>query len=91
MTLCMGAHQVLTQVGNGREVGIVDHQLVRIGAAVMPDGERFSAPDELGPAMAKPFPAPACQVGGLPQFGTVPTFHGQDGEAIAYAPSRDIK
>ena len=60
MTLSMGAHQVLTQVGNGREVGIVDHQLVRIGAAVVPHGKRFSAPDELGTAMAKPFPAPAC-------------------------------
>ena len=64
-------------------VSLVDHQLVGIGAAIVADGDRFAAPDQLCAAAAEVLPAPPHQIGRLTIAAAVPAFHRQDAEAVA--------
>ena len=60
-------------------------QLMRIGAAVVADRDRFPAPHQLRAADAEIAPAPARQIARLAVARAVPPFHRQDAEAVADA------
>ena len=56
----------------------------------MPDGDRFSTPDQLRSADSEVAPAPAREIGRLAARRSVPAFHRQDAEAIADADAVDV-
>ncbi len=76
-------HECLPECCQLAQVGLVDEQLVRIGAAVVPDSCRLAAPDQLGAARTEPPPAPQRQLARTAIRGPIPPFHGQDGETVA--------
>ena len=82
-----GAGVLLDEVRAQRdEVGFgvrAERELVRVGAAVVPHGERLAAPDQRGAAAAEAAPAPAGQIGRPPIGGAVPALHRQDAEPVA--------
>ena len=71
--------------GEAGLVGLVDDELVGVGAAVGPDGHGFAAEDELGAALAEALPAAEDVGGDAAGGGAVPAFHGVDGAAVAEA------
>ena len=66
------------------------HQLMRVRAAVVPDGHRLASPHQLRAADAEVPPAPVVRLAGLAVAGPVPAFHGQDAEAIADPAAVDL-
>src|SRR5690606_5804466 len=58
---------------------------VRARAAVVPDGHRLAAPDQLRAARAEAPPAPDRELARLSVARPVPAFHRKDAEAIADA------
>ncbi len=65
------------------KIGIVDQELVGIGAAVLAHRDRLAAPDHLGTTEAEVFPTATRQIRWLTVLTAIPTFHGQDREPIA--------
>src|SRR5690606_32152994 len=84
------AHQRLAQVGNRRQVGFADQQLVRARTPVVPDGRGFTAPDELRSAQAEALPATPRVFAGPAVARAVPAFHRQHAEPVADAHAVDI-
>ena len=58
-------------------------ELIRVGPALVPDRDRFAAPDELRAARAEVAPAAARQLRGAAFGRAVPALHRVNGEAIA--------
>jgi hypothetical protein len=57
--------------------------LIGIGAAVVPDGDRLATPNQLGATLPEAAPAAESKFARLARRRPVPTFHGEDAEAIA--------
>src|SRR5437870_1815784 len=87
----MSRYQLFTQRRNRRLRARRHQQLVRVGAAVVADGHRFSAPHQLGAARAEIPPAAVRQVARLALARAVPSFHGKNAEAVADAYSVHLK
>src|SRR5580700_9279680 len=58
-------------------------KLIRIGAPLMTDGDRFAAPNQFRPAAPESLPAANGMFAGIAVACCVPPFHGLDSEAIA--------
>ena len=87
----MRAHELVAKrrdraLGLGRE-----HQLMRVGAAVVSHGHGFAPPDQLRAAHAEVSPPPPRQIARLASGRAVPPLHRQNAEAIAdpYGARRD--
>jgi hypothetical protein len=78
----MRTKETLSEIRQVCQVGFIDHKLVGIGAPILPDRHRFSAPDEFRSASAKLLPTANGQLGGSAIGGTVPAFHGEDTKAV---------
>ncbi len=78
-------NKCLAQNNESRQVGFDDHELVRIGTPVRADSCGFTAPDELGAALAKVPPAPKGVLAWQPIGSAIPAFHGVSAEAVADA------
>ena len=51
--LAVGGDQRVAEVAIAARVVVVDQELIGVGAAVVPHGDRLAAPDQLGPAQAE--------------------------------------
>ena len=76
-------HQFVSQRRQIGHVGLRKNQLMWVGSSVRAHSHGLAAPDEFGPALSKTPPAPSDQVGRSSVRGAVPTFHRQDGPAVA--------
>ena len=83
--VAVGLDQQRAQALECTEVGVIDQELIRIGAAVVADGDRLAPPDHLGAAQAEVLPAAAGQVRRQAVLGAVPALHRQDGKPVADA------
>jgi hypothetical protein len=90
-SLDMCGDQLLAQPRDRRERALIEHQLVRIGATVVANGDGFTTPNQLRAALAEVLPAPDGQLARLALAGAVPPFHGKHTEAIAEADTADLK
>ena len=79
----VGVDEGLAQGGDGGQRGLVEQELVGVGAAVVADGDGLAAPDELGAAEAEAPPAAGSQRRGAAVEFAVPALHGQDAPAVA--------
>ena len=70
--------------------GLLDHQLLRVGAALRRHRHRLAAPHALGPAQRKVAPACAHEVAGTSVLLAIPPLHGMDHEAIAQSLDADV-
>src|SRR5215471_7953066 len=70
---------------------LIQQKLIRVCATVVSDGNRFAAPDQLGPASTEIPPAPFGQRCRFPVYSPVPSFHWMDREAITARLSVNIK
>ena len=59
------------------------HQLMRVGAAIVAHGDSLAAPDQLRAAPAEVLPAAGREIGRLAVGRAVPPFHRQHAEAVA--------
>ncbi len=81
--LAVRGDELVAERGERRLVALRHEELVGIGAAVVPHGDGFTAPDELGAARAETLPAAAGQIARLASGRSVPPFHRQDAETVA--------
>src|SRR5580700_11139049 len=58
-------------------------ELIRIGAPLVTDGNRFAAPNQFRPAAPESLPSANRMFAGIAVACSVPTFHGLDSQAIA--------
>src|SRR5580700_1966547 len=58
-------------------------ELIRIGASLATDGNRFATPNQLSPAAPESLPSANRMFAGIAVACSVPPFHGLDSEAIA--------
>src|SRR5580700_6485385 len=58
-------------------------ELIRIGAPLVTDGNRFAAPNQFRPAAPESLPTANGMFAGIAVACSVPPFHGLDSEAIA--------
>src|ERR1700722_12668590 len=58
-------------------------KLIRIGAPLVTDGNRFAAPNQLSSAAPESLPSANRVFAGIAIAGSVPPLHGLDSEAIA--------
>jgi hypothetical protein len=80
--LLVGGDERLPQAGQGLPGRGADHELARVGAAVVAHGGRLPAPHELGAGEAEVPPAAVGQLGRVAVGRPVPAFHGEDTEAV---------
>src|SRR5579863_6154584 len=76
-------HERRAQRADGRLGAVSQEKLIGIGAAVVPDGDRFAAPNQLGAALAEAPPAAKREFTRLAGRRAVPAFHREDTEPIA--------
>ena len=88
--IAMRRHKRDAQVRDRALGGAGQEQLVRVRAAVLPDGDGFTAPDQFGAACPEMPPAPDRQIARLTVRGPVPAFHRQDAEPVADADAVDL-
>ena len=81
-TLEQPAVEAAAEVGETSGVARGGQQLVGVGPSFGTD-RRGLTPDKAGTAGADPVPSPLGQVGRFTVVIAVPTFHGQDAEAVA--------
>ncbi len=74
---------VLAQGGQARLVLVAEAELVGVGPALIGDGGRLAAPDQLGTACAEPPPPAEQDVGGPAVGARIPAFHRMDAPAVA--------
>src|SRR5207244_2156240 len=79
------------QLADRRFGARIEHQLVRIGAAVGADRDRLAAPDELRAREAEVAPAPPRVVAREAVVRAVPAFHRLDREAVADREAIDLE
>src|SRR5215468_10813091 len=60
-----------------------NHELIWIGAAFVINGYSFSAPDQAGSRLPEAFPPAQSEFSRIPIGGSVPAFHGLNGNPIA--------
>ena len=72
----------LAQARERRQGRLADHQLARVGAAVVAHGDGFAAPDQLGAGAAEVAPAALGELRRLAGGRPVPSLHRQDAEAV---------
>ena len=84
-SVAVSRNQLVTKAGDGRLRRGRQHQLIRIGAAVVANGNGFATPHQLRAADAEVPPSPAGQLARLAARRAVPAFHRQDAEAVADA------
>ena len=79
----MRGNEVLAERGEVGERPWLDHELIRIGAAVGPNGDSFAAPNHLRAALSEPLPAAPRELARVPVDSAVPALHRQYREAVA--------
>ena len=89
--LDVGRDQLLAQPRDGRKGSGGQHQLVRVGASIVANGDRLAAPDQLRAALAEVLPAADREIGRLAAGRAVPPFHRQHAEAVADAHVTDLE
>ena len=89
-SLAMRRHQRLAQARDRRLRRRRQHQLMRIGAAVLADRDGFASPHQFCAADAEIPPSASCQVGRFAILRAVPPFHRQNAEAVAHAHAVDL-
>src|SRR5262249_28083249 len=77
-------NQRFAQPGKLAQILFIDQQLIRVGASFVENSNRFSPPDQLGAASSKMNPATSREIAGFSLRSSVPSFHGMNGESIAY-------
>src|SRR5262249_42529203 len=70
------------KIGQIRESLGGEHELVWVRAAVMSDGDRFAAPDDLRAALSEVRPSPPCEVGWAAFRRAVPALHREDAPPV---------
>ncbi len=71
------------QRGQRGQVRLADEKLVRVGAPVVPHGDRLAAPDQLCAARPEARPAPPGEVAGFTVRRAIPALHRLHAEAVA--------
>src|SRR6476646_10658424 len=84
-TLAMRRNQLVTQRRDPLLRGVREQQLVGVRTAVVANGHRFSAPDELRAARPEVPPSSARQFGWIAVARAVPALHRQNRKPISQA------
>ena len=89
-TLAVRGNQLVAESGDRRLRRRCQHQLIRIRAPVVANGDRFASPHQFRAADSEIAPSPAGQIAGLAVRSAVPPLHRKDAEAIANAGAVDL-